>query len=105
MHEITDFRGRKIHVGSKVRVLSIRPSIIARLSKEQAKEVTSMCGEIFEVYEIDAWGSAWVKKEWKEKGVLTSHSLALSSIEMECVNPEKRFKDHSSVQSKKPKRH
>ena len=87
MHEIADFRGHKIHIGSKVRVLYIRPSVIARLSEEQAKEVASMCGEVFEVYEIDAWGSAWVRKEWKQKdALLTSHSLALSPTEMECVD-------------------
>ena len=91
MHEIADFRGHKIRVGSKIRVLSIRSSVIARLSEEQAKEVASMCGEVFEVYEIDAWGSTWVRKEWKqEDALLTSHTLALSSTEMECVDSEEK---------------
>lgn len=48
-----------------------------------------MQGEVFEVYEIDDWGSAWVKKWWNEGAEESlSHSLALSPREMELVDSE-----------------
>jgi hypothetical protein len=48
-----------------------------------------MLGEVFEIYEIDEWGGAWVQYQ--------SHSLSLESDEMELVegqtqaNATKRF--------------
>jgi len=36
-----------------------------------------MLGEVFEIYEIDEWGGAWVQYQ--------SHSLSLESDEMELV--------------------
>jgi hypothetical protein len=45
-----------------------------------------MLGEVFEVYEVDKWGSAWVKKRWSvAKGKSISHSLALAPGEMEAI--------------------
>ena len=87
-HETKDKNGATVKLGSKVRVLHIRSSVVARLSPEEIIDVRSMCGEIFEVYEVDEWGSAWVKKCWtqeKEKGMTSSHSLALTPDEMELV--------------------
>ena len=46
-----------------------------------------MIGEILEVYEIDDYGSPWVKKWWcLPEGKSFSHSLALASSEMEVVD-------------------
>ncbi len=46
-----------------------------------------MIGEVFEVYEIDEWGSAWVEKSWRTDGQESrSHSLALDALEMEVVS-------------------
>jgi hypothetical protein len=46
-----------------------------------------MKGEVLDVYEVDEWGSAWVKKWWKPSGKKAyCHSLALSSDEMELVS-------------------
>ena len=39
-----------------------------------------------EVYEVDEYGAAWVKKWWREDDDRTySHSLALASTEMRLV--------------------
>ena len=42
-----------------------------------------MVGEVFEVYEIDEHGSAWIEKQWDRQGGLRTHSLALAVHEME----------------------
>lgn len=43
-----------------------------------------MAGEIFEVYDVDEWGGAWVEKWWHESDdEASSHSLGLSPSEME----------------------
>ena len=45
-----------------------------------------MVGEVFEVREIDEFGSAWVEKWWHDAdGQSHNHSLALASHEMEIV--------------------
>jgi hypothetical protein len=42
-----------------------------------------MVGEVFEVYEIDEHGAAWVEKVWNDPNGQRSHSLALDAHEME----------------------
>ena len=46
-----------------------------------------MIGEIFEVEEIDEYGSAWIRKSWEneEEGTCIGHSIALAPHEMELV--------------------
>ena len=73
-------------VGTVVRVLDIRDSVLARLPEEEAARVKSMKGAVLSVYEIDQWGSAWVKKWWHlGEDQALSHSLALAPSEMEVV--------------------
>ena len=87
MNVTRDRNGATVQQRSKVRVIRVRGSVLARLSPEEAERVQSMEGEVLEVYEVDAWKSAWVKKWW---GLETSkpvcHSLALTSEEMEVVS-------------------
>jgi len=46
-----------------------------------------MVGEVFEVYEIDEHGGAWIEKWWRDgDDVSHSHSLALAPHEMEVVS-------------------
>lgn len=82
-----DKHGNEVKVGSRVRVIEIDPGITANLSKEEARDISSMLNEVFEVYEIDEYGGAWVEKLWgRGEGQTESHSLSLSSSEMELVN-------------------
>jgi len=84
--EVLDKNGRAVSVGSRVRVLSI-PPLAPDLDEDERGRVTSMLGEEFEVYEVDAYGRAWVEKWWHSgTDSATSHSLALESNEMERVS-------------------
>ncbi|MBS0336702.1 MAG: hypothetical protein JSS40_07810 [Proteobacteria bacterium] len=84
MTESQDKNGARVQVGSKVRVVQIRPSVLAPLPEKDRQNVLSMKDEVFEVYEIDQWGGAWVEKWWYHSdGTAFSHSLGLSADEME----------------------
>jgi len=83
----SDRNGRPVNVGTRVRVLEIAPSLKERLPPDEVRALETMVGEVFEVYEIDQHGAAWVEKLWNEPdGGSCSHSLALESHEMEVVN-------------------
>jgi hypothetical protein len=86
MKAATDRNGIPVRVGSRVRVLSIPASVMARLTVIERRRVKSMQGEVFTVAELDEYGSAWVTKWWHHRdGKSSSHSLALSAEEMEVV--------------------
>jgi hypothetical protein len=69
-----------------VRVLRISASVLAQLPESEAECARSMEGEVFEVYEIDEWGGAWVEKMWRsDDGTASPHSLGLGPAQMEVV--------------------
>ena len=82
-----DRHGLPVVVGTRVRVLEIAESLKARLPADEWQELEAMVGEVFEVYEIDEYGAAWVEKAWlNEAGDYShDHSLALDAHEMEVV--------------------
>ena len=81
-----DRNGRPVGVGTRVRVLGLAPFLKRDLPPSEWRELETMVGEIFEVYEIDEHGAAWVEKVWHDgDGEHHSHSLALESHEMEVV--------------------
>ena len=85
-NETQDVNGAVVRVGTRVRVLKISPSVLSQLPQSEADCARSMEGEIFEVYEIDEWGGAWVEKWWRtEDGMSSSHSLGLGPNQMEVV--------------------
>ncbi len=79
----TDRSGRQITVGTRVRVLEIPVSLIAKLPVDERPDIESMLGAVFEVYEIDEFGSAWVERVWDESDGSRSHSIGLAPHEME----------------------
>lgn len=82
-----DKNGNEVKVGSLVRVLKIDQSLIAVLPDEELDDVKSMLNEVIEVHEIDEYDCAWVEKWWdRGNGETESHSLSLSSSEMELVS-------------------
>jgi hypothetical protein len=82
----TDRHGHPVTVGMRVRVTGIDPSVTRDLPGAEGQDVASMLGEVFEVYEIDERGAAWVEKQWPQSdGASRSHSLALDPREMEVV--------------------
>ncbi len=82
----TDINGEKVKEGDKVKLLSIPEWLLTSVTEEEARDLNSMLGETFVVYEIDEWGGAWVEK-WFNEGeeVTNSHSLSLQPHEMELV--------------------
>ncbi len=82
-----DRNGNIVKEGSNVKVVAIDPSVINKLNEKEKVNVNSMLGQVFEVEEIDNYGSAWVTKWWKSKESESfSHSLGLSSSEIELTN-------------------
>jgi len=59
---ISDSAGTLVRVGSLVRVIQIPEFTTEALPQPERERVLSMSGEIFEVYEIDEQGQAWVEK-------------------------------------------
>lgn len=88
MPEPKDINGRPVTVGARVRLLSLSGQWLDDLPSEEKPDVLSMIGEIFEVEEIDQYGSPWVRKSWPNsaEGQCHSHSIALDSHEMEVVD-------------------
>jgi hypothetical protein len=85
--EARDVNGAVVRVGMRVRVLKISPSVLSQLPESEAECARSMEGEVFEVYEIDEWGGAWVEKLWRtDEGTSSSHSLGLGPTQMQVVS-------------------
>jgi hypothetical protein len=83
-----DCHGHPVRVGTRVRLLSVSGNWFDQLPAEERDDVLSMVGEVFEVEEIDEYGSPWVRKSWpdEEAGTCNSHSIALDPHEMEVVD-------------------
>lgn len=84
-----DIRGRRVRIGTHVRVLKIAPWLLARLDAPDKVRVRSMVGQVFKVEEIDKWGHPWVAKGFPGGN---QHSLALDACEMEIVLPNRKGK-------------
>jgi hypothetical protein len=79
----SDRNGQPVVVGARVRILQL-DKWKHQLPSDEWQEVATMIGHVFEVYEVDADGSAWVEKEWLlPDGERMSHSVALGPEEME----------------------
>jgi hypothetical protein len=82
-----DRNGRNVTVGSRVRVVSLAQTFLDSLPENERDELESMIGEVFEVHEIDRYGSPWVGKGWSSgEGEYKGHSVALGSDEMEVAD-------------------
>lgn len=88
MSECLDKFGRVVSVGSRVRLIELARQFLASLPLDEVEYVKSMIGDVFDVYEIDDYGSAWIEKCWDcaDNGHHMGHSLALESHEMELIN-------------------
>jgi hypothetical protein len=84
---LLDIHGKPVHVGDRVRVLSLSGKWLDNLASAEKNDVLSMIGEIFEVEEIDEYGQAWVRKLWPDEaeGTCLSHSVALKQDQIEVI--------------------
>jgi hypothetical protein len=79
-----DRSGQQVAVGAQVRVLRIAPSVLNDLPLAEVQHLEAMVGQVFEVYEIDEWGQAWVQTFWDPpRDECWGHSLGLDPDEME----------------------
>jgi hypothetical protein len=82
----SDRLGRPVNVGTKVRVLEVGRALKQGLPLDEWHELETMIGEVFEVFEVDEYGSAWVEKLWRDgDGLSRSQTLALRAHELEVV--------------------
>ena len=84
----TDRKGRRVSVGTRVRVVQLSGNWFKQLPADERPLVESMIGEVFPVEEIDEYGQPWVRKSWPNdaEGTCVSHSVALQASEMEMVS-------------------
>ncbi|WP_255991901.1 hypothetical protein [Chitinolyticbacter albus] len=87
MADAIDKNGRRVNIGTKVRLICLSGQWLDDLPADEKKNILSLIGEIFEVEEIDEYGHPWVRKSWPndEEGACRSHSIALDPDEMELV--------------------
>ena len=76
-----------MRVGARVRLLGLSGRWLEEIPPEEKQDVLSMIGQVFEIEEIDGYGSPWIRRSWpnEEEGKCHSHSIALESNEMEVV--------------------
>ena len=82
-----DRLGKRVTVGTRVRILQIAPYLKDSLPAEEWEELQTLVGEVFAVCEVDEYGAAWVEKWFEsEENGRYCHSLSLAPDEMEVVS-------------------
>jgi hypothetical protein len=85
--ETEDINGNPVFVGTRVRVLKIKDSVLMQLSEADAAATRAMFGSVLEVNEIDEFGGAWVEDTWTAAdGASVTHSLGLGPQQMEIAS-------------------
>lgn len=78
--------GNIVEEDDLVRLLSIRPSILKRLTGNEYTDVSSMLDQILPVYTVYDDGLVWVSLTWKRTDGLTEiHSIAVDPEAIELV--------------------
>jgi hypothetical protein len=81
-----DRLGRSVEQGDRVRLLAIRPSILKRLAGNEHADVSSMLGQILEVFDVYDDGLVWVSLTWQRSdGTSEVHSIAVDPESIELV--------------------
>jgi hypothetical protein len=82
-----DRNGSKVRSGEKIRLLAIRPSIMRRLAGAELKDVSSMLGQVLEVFDVYEDGLVWVSLSWpRADGTVEIHSIAVDPEAIEVVS-------------------
>jgi len=75
-----------IERGDLVRLDAIRPSIIKRLSGSELTDVSSMLGQVLEVFDVYDDGLVWVSLSWpRPDGMTEIHAIAVDPDAIELV--------------------
>ena len=79
-----DRNGKRVTVGSQVKVLELARADFSHLTDAQFQEIKAFVGLTLEVYEVDSYGQAWVELEKEiSPGCFSSNGVALATHEME----------------------
>ena len=82
-----DRNGAEVAIGDRVRLLEIRPSILARLAGAEHADVQSMLGQVVEVFDVYESGQVWVSVSWsRENGQTEIHSIAVDPHAIELAS-------------------
>ncbi|MEX2964349.1 hypothetical protein [Microbulbifer sp. TYP-18] len=81
-----DVNGKKILVGSKVKIIHINPRITEFLPVEEVRDINSMLHDILEVYEVSEEYVRVEKIFNRGEGRTESHRLTLLSDEFELID-------------------
>lgn len=83
-----DRRGAEVVIGSKVRLLSIRASVLKRIRGEHAeRDVSSMLGQVVDVFDVYEDGQVWVSATFpKGAGLSEVHAIAVDPDAIELVS-------------------
>lgn len=72
--------------GDSVRLLTIRPSILKRLTGAELADVSSMLGQVLEVFDVYDDGLVWGSLSWpRDDGTTEIHSIAVDPDAIELV--------------------
>ena len=81
-----DKNGKVVRPGDRVRLLDIRPTILARLTGTEHADVSSMLGQVLEVFDVYDDGQVWVWLRWdRGDGKIETHSIAVDPPQIELV--------------------
>jgi len=82
----TDRNGTAVTVGDQVRLFAIRPSILKRLAGSEHTDVSSMLGQVLQVFDVYEDGQVWVSLAWpRGNGQTELHAIAVDSQAIELV--------------------
>ncbi|HVY05545.1 MAG TPA: hypothetical protein VHB46_06175 [Burkholderiales bacterium] len=82
-----DRNGNAVRIGDRVRLLTIRPSILKRLTGSEHTDVASMVGRELEVFDVYDNGQVWVSLSWdRGDGQTELHSIAVDVEAIELVS-------------------
>jgi len=82
-----DRNGLIVEQGDFVRLLTIRPSILKRLTGSELADVSSMLGQVLEIFDVYDDGLVWVSLSWpRDDGTTEIHSIAVDPEAIELVS-------------------
>ena len=78
--------GRTVKIGDRVRLLSIKPSLIKRLTGDEQSDVSSLIGAVVDVFDVYDDGSVWISSKWtRGNGITEVHAIAVQASDIELI--------------------
>jgi hypothetical protein len=85
-HPGIERNGAIVEIGDQVRLLEIRPSILVRLVGAEHSDVSTMLGQVVEVFDVYENGQVWVSAFFPRKdGTTEVHAISVDAKSIELV--------------------